>query len=343
MSEVMAKDALNVLCPLHLRLDADGIIMNVGPTLQRVRPDFDFIGKPVFDVFELERPRGLNGFEGLKSRIGSPLHMRLPGDPGSPFKGVLAKGSYGYVLNLSFGFAVAESVANFGLTNADFAPTDLTIEMLYLIEAKSAAMDESRKLNQRLQGAKIAAEEQAFTDTLTGLKNRRALDHILGRLTATRVPFALMQMDLDYFKSINDNLGHAAGDHVLQEVARILVEETRSEDTVARAGGDEFILVFQRATKADRIHKVAERMIARLEEPILFGEHKCQISGSAGSVISLDYAPVSIEAMMADADKALYMSKRNGRRQHTSYLPEMAGVDTSVPTGERGAAHPSAA
>ena len=115
--------------------------------------------------------------------------------------------------------------------------------MLYLVEAKSAAMDESRALNSRLQGAKIAAEEQAFTDTLTGLKNRRALDHVMARLLAMGEVFSCMHVDLDYFKSINDTLGHAAGDHVLQVVAQVLVAETRAPDTIARVGGDEFVIL----------------------------------------------------------------------------------------------------
>jgi len=76
-------------------------------------------------------------------------------------------------------------------------------------------MEASRTLNQRLQGAKIAAEEQAFTDTLTGLKNRRALNLVLARLSEAKVPFTVMQLDLDYFKAVNDTYGHAAGDHVL--------------------------------------------------------------------------------------------------------------------------------
>ena len=73
--------------------------------------------------------------------------------------------------------------------------------MLYLVEAKSAALEASRKLNLRLQGAMIAAEEQAFTDTLTGLKNRRAFDYIMERQIVSGHGFALMQIDLDFLQS----------------------------------------------------------------------------------------------------------------------------------------------
>ena len=85
------------------------------------------------------------------------------------------------VVDLSFGNSVVNAVCEFSLTNTDFAPTDLTIEMLYLVGAKSAAMEASRKLNLRLKGAMIVAEEQAFADTLTGLKNRRAFKFIMDR------------------------------------------------------------------------------------------------------------------------------------------------------------------
>lgn len=103
--------------------------------------------------------------------------------PKTEVKGLLVAGpSEGQsIVNLSFGISVVDAVSDYSLNSADFAATDLTIEMLYLVEAKSAAMEASRKLNLRLQGAMIAAEEQAFTDTLTGLKNRRAMDHVLAR------------------------------------------------------------------------------------------------------------------------------------------------------------------
>jgi len=342
MTDKIANQALNVLCPLHVKFDADGKIVNVGPTLAKLRPDFEFLGKGLFDVFDVKRPRGLGNFEDVCRYLDTPLHVTLFGQPTTPFKAVMARSSYGYVLNLSFGFAIVDAVANYGLSNADFAPTDLTIEMLYLVEAKSAAMEESRNLNQRLQGAKIAAEEQAFTDTLTGLKNRRALDHILARLIASREPFALMQLDLDYFKSVNDQYGHAAGDHVLQKVAKILVDETRTDDTIARVGGDEFVLVFPRAEVSAALHAMAGRIIKKLEEPVPFEDVICKISGSAGSTLSCNYASPSAELMMADADKALYASKKAGRGRHTPYSSDLDALDTSVPTGPRGAAHPNA-
>jgi len=225
-------------------------------------------------------------------------------------------------------------VRDYSLTSADFAPTDLTMEMLYLIEAKSAAMEASRTLNQRLQGAKIAAEEQAFTDTLTGLKNRRAMDHVLDRTIASGQDFSLMHVDLDYFKTVNDTLGHAAGDQVLQHVARIMVEETRSDDTVARVGGDEFVILLHKVIDKGRLTDISQRLIARLEVPVPYEAHECRISCSIGTVRVSDYANPSAAQVMEDADIALYASKRQGRACMRFYDPAMrdAPVQT-LPSG----------
>lgn len=161
----------------------------------------------------------------------------------------------GAFLNLSFGIGVAEAVRRHALTVEDFAATDLTVEMLYLVEAKTAVMDELRNLNRRLQGAKVAAEEQALTDQLTGLRNRRALDLQMKALIRLGASFGLMHIDLDFFKQVNDTLGHAAGDHVLREVARVLTQETRATDMAARVGGmsswSSSQLFGHRATDAD--------------------------------------------------------------------------------------------
>lgn len=313
---------LDVLCPMHLTLDRTGHIDHVGPTLAKLRPGEVIVGERFLEVFELRRPQAVTRMSDLMALAGNKLHLRFRDAPRTGLKGVLVPapgGGGGAVIDLSFGISVVDAVRDHALTAADFAHTDLTIEMLYLVEAKSAAMEASRKLNQRLQGAKIAAEEQAFTDTLTGLKNRRAMDHVLARVAENGGRFALMHLDLDFFKAVNDTQGHAAGDHVLQEVARILVEETRREDTVARIGGDEFMLLFADRMTRRRLEDISRRLIARLERPIVHGEAECRISASIGIAMSEDYPDLDIARMQEDADIALYASKHNGRACHTFY------------------------
>ena len=175
---------------------------------------------------------------------------------------------------------------------------------------------ESRNLNRRLDAARKAAERIAQTDALTGLQNRRAMTQYVDQLITGRVPFACMHMDLDYFKSINDTFGHAAGDYVLRAVAQVLNTETRAEDCVARIGGDEFVLIFVRVTDRVFLQRIAQRMIARLEEPVQFDQHVCCISASAGTSISIDYPNPDPDVMLSDADRALYASKKAGRGQH---------------------------
>jgi diguanylate cyclase (GGDEF)-like protein len=319
---------LDALCPMHALIDSTGHIRHAGPTLDKVRPGGQLAGQRFLEVFELRRPRIVGTMASLRDAAGTKLHLRLRARPHTALKGLLVPlpddaslgPPGGAVINLSFGISVVDAVRDFALTSADFAATDLTVEMLYLVEAKSAAMDASRRLNLRLQGAMIAAEEQAFTDTLTGVKNRRAMDHVLRRLAAAGTPFALMQLDLDFFKAVNDRLGHAAGDHVLQRAARVMVDETRACDTVVRAGGDEFVLILDGLTDTDRLSGMADRLIAELERPVRFDGQDCRISASIGIARSIDLVSPDPEAVMHAADMALYAAKGAGRGRHRLFV-----------------------
>ncbi|OED47042.1 diguanylate cyclase domain-containing protein [Leisingera sp. S232] len=329
----------NVICPMFVIVDNHGRIVSAGPTLKKLRPQLNWEGRRFFRVFDLSRPRSVRSVEDLARFAGSKLHLQFRDAPQTGLKGgctPLPDGQ-GVFVNLSFGISVLEAVRDYDLTSADFSPTDLTIEMLYLVEAKSAAMEASRQLNLRLQGAKIAAEEQAFTDTLTGLKNRRAMDHVLERLIASGREFALMHLDLDFFKQVNDTLGHAAGDAVLQQAARLMVECTRQSDTVARVGGDEFVMILEGVMDTGRLETIANRLIQRLEEPIPFGGQICRISASAGTTLSSWEKDPDAQKLLNQADLALYAAKRAGRAQHCFYRE---GIEKADATADRGMAGP---
>lgn len=324
MSSITSRTLLDTLCPMHLVLNKTGHLIHAGPSFIKILPRAEAIGRRFHDLFKLKRPQTDNSMRALLSLAGTKLHLKLRTGARTEMKAVLAplhKGNCigpagGAVINLSFGISIVDAVRDYALTSADFAPTDLTVEMLYLIEAKSAAMSASRSLTTRLQGAKIAAEEQAFTDTLTGLKNRRAMDHVLARLMDQGTPFTVMNLDLDYFKAVNDAMGHAAGDYVLQKAAQIMVSHTRGEDMIIRTGGDEFVLIFPGLTKPERIEEIAASLIAELEEPIIYEGQSCQISGSIGAAISTDYCRTELSQLFEDADAALYAAKHAGRGCH---------------------------
>ena len=197
--------------------DNDGLITHVGPGLRSViSPVAD---QSLFGLLTILRPLGISDLPTLFAHTGRALSVEIQGHDDLRLRGVVAR--HGEV-SLSFGIALQSAIKRYGLTLQDFAPTDLAPEMLYLIEANQAAMSASRFLTERLQGAKMLAEEQAHSDTLTGLRNRRSLERILDHLAQTNESFSLIQIDLDYFKSVNDTLGQAAGDIILQHVANVL-------------------------------------------------------------------------------------------------------------------------
>ena len=341
MSELLETSVLDVLCPMHMVLSHTGHIAHAGPTIEKMSGDVSLVGQRFFEVFEVRRPRTLNRMADLQKTTNRKLHLKLRAPPHTRLKGIAVPTDADtgqLIVNLSFGIAIVDGVRDFALTNADFAATDLAIEMLYLIEAKTAAMEASHRLNARLQLAKSSAEEQAFTDTLTGLKNRRALSATLGRLVQSDDKFAVMQIDLDYFKDVNDTLGHAAGDYVLQKVAKIMVDETRSQDVVARVGGDEFTVVLPKVDSEEVLRRIGRRLINRLEEPVMFEGNECRISASIGTVWVGDGAASSIDELLSDADVALYASKNAGRATQTLYRPalrEAANAPAPPGAGQR--------
>jgi two-component system cell cycle response regulator len=177
-----------------------------------------------------------------------------------------------------------------------------------------------RDVNLQLEASNAKLASVSSTDALTGLPNRR---HLLERLSqcwaaATRraAPFALVYVDVDHFKTINDELGHDAGDIVLERVARILRRSIREGDTAGRVGGEEFVVVCPDADEA-AAHTVAERIrIALEDEPFVLGGRPRRVTLSVG-VAGVVRADAAIEAseLLRRADAALYEAKQSGRNR----------------------------
>lgn len=316
---LMDAAVLDRFMPMHLVVSRAGIVERAGPTLAAVFPGRVLAGAAFEDVFELRGPGGSGTIADLLAQAGKRFRLvpKIGPQDGTriAMRGVAMAlpGSDRVLVNLSFGIDLIAAVRAFGLSDGDFAATDLAMELLYLAEANRAVTGELRGLNLRLEGARLAAEEEAMTDKLTGLRNRRAADACLARLCASGAPFGLLHMDLDYFKAVNDTLGHAAGDQVLGMVGSVLRGQTRAEDCAARIGGDEFAVILAGRTNPAHLLAVADRIIAGVSVPQDIAGQPARVSASIGIVRSVDYAAADPAMILADADAALYRAKRAGR------------------------------
>ena len=167
--------------------------------------------------------------------------------------------------------------------------------------------------------AEARLKHQVMHDSLTGLPNRVYLRDRLERAIARvrREPernFALLYIDVDRFKQINDSLGHLAGDQVLKEVARRLGSVVRDPDVVARLSGDEFAVLLEYVDLPETASKVAQRIVSLQGEPIDVGDHRLETSTSIGVAIG-DRRYHSVDAILRDADIALYRAKQHGRNR----------------------------
>jgi diguanylate cyclase (GGDEF)-like protein/PAS domain S-box-containing protein len=170
-------------------------------------------------------------------------------------------------------------------------------------------------------------EHLATHDMLTGLPNRMLLsDRLEQAVAAARrqdSDLAVLFLDLDQFKPINDQLGHEAGDDVLQEVANRLKSCVRETDTVARMGGDEFVILLQNVSGEHDARHVAEKVISYLKQPIDITACNCSIGCSIGITL-LSRDPVDISQLIAHADAAMYHVKEHGRNNY-AFFHELEG------------------
>lgn len=173
-----------------------------------------------------------------------------------------------------------------------------------------------------LRHAEGRVRHLAYHDTLTGLGNRHQLDETLATLTSARAPIAILFLDLDGFKTINDTLGHAAGDLLLMVVSDRIQHCLRKDDQAIRLGGDEFVLLAQRGT-LDDIGKLTERLLDAVRQPVrLHGEHEIRVSSSIGVALFPEDGSTP-EALLRAADVAMYAAKGAGRNRWARYSPRM--------------------
>ncbi|OIN53150.1 diguanylate cyclase domain-containing protein [Pseudomonas costantinii] len=162
---------------------------------------------------------------------------------------------------------------------------------------------------------RAAMQQLAFHDALTGLPNRLLFLNLLNQAINVAIkykqPLALMFIDLDHFKSINDTLGHACGDRLLVAVAERLAQSVRRSDVVARLSGDEFAILISGVDQIDQLEPLANKLVAAIHQPFMVESHRVETAISIGiSLFSGDGS--SVDDLLAQADRAMYQAKRNG-------------------------------
>ena len=164
-------------------------------------------------------------------------------------------------------------------------------------------------------------------DPLTSLPNRALafarLEKLIEKATTQSQNLAIIYVDLDNFKSVNDTLGHSLGDHVLRESAKRMGSSVRHDDTVARLGGDEFLILLDNLDSLERIQVVTERLLSSFKEPITLKDHEFVVTVSIGiSVAPTD--GINAAQLLRNADLAMYQSKRKGKNTYHYFTKELS-------------------
>lgn len=171
----------------------------------------------------------------------------------------------------------------------------------------------------------------AYHDRLTGLPNRDLFNDrlLLASAQAKRnhSTLAVLFIDLDHFKHVNDTFGHAKGDELLQQAAQRMAGCLRAEDTLARLGGDEFTVMMQHFNTENDVELVARKIIAAMKPPFLLGEHEMYISASIGISLYPDHGD-NPTVLLKNADIAMYCAKKSGRDDLQFFRPGMGGSST---------------
>ena len=182
-----------------------------------------------------------------------------------------------------------------------------------------ANIDERKRMQEDMR-------RKAMQDQLTGLPNRtmflESLDRAVRKGRRRQDRFSVLFVDLDRFKEVNDTLGHAAGDQLLQAVAERLTSAVRQSDLVARMGGDEFVILVDDHRGPEEVMIVAQKVLSLLERPVLIDWREVKISGSVG-IASFPEDGDDLETLMKHADVAMYQAKERGRNNFQFFSAEL--------------------
>ena len=249
----------------------------------------------------------------LQEQLGNNLHDVLPPEVAGPFHHAVVRTlDAGVMQTLEYRLNVPEGTLDFEARMVMSGPDEVLCAVRDITERKA--------MEQRL-------EHQAFHDPLTGLPNRMLfmdrIQHALARIDRYGKPLAVLFLDLDNFKVINDSLGHGAGDQLLTKVAHRLRTCLRPEDTVARLGGDEFIVLLEAPEKEPDATLVAERIIEALQAPFVLDGHEVYATSSIGIALGSSSRDTP-DDLLRNADYAMYRAKEQGKANYEVFNPSMS-------------------
>jgi diguanylate cyclase (GGDEF)-like protein len=202
---------------------------------------------------------------------------------------------------------------------------DRTVDLLEINTQLRFEMEERKRVEVMLREREEKLTHFGLHDALTGLPNRSLLldrlNHAIQRYQRhSGDTYAILFLDFDSFKVVNDSLGHPAGDQLLIQIGQRLVSLMRAEDTVARLGGDEFVVLIRTFEHVDFVAAIAERILASMKEPFTLGKESIYISVSIGVVIANEAYDNAIE-VIRDADVAMYEAKTSGKARFVVFHP----------------------
>ena len=242
----------------------------------------------------------------------------------------------------------AYQVCVFPVIVNDTIPAIISLGYLQQEEVSEEDIQQVRNITDRIAVAISAVErdrklyQQSHYDTLTGLPNRQLislrLEQEIKHCQREDSTLAILFLDLDHFKRVNDTLGHAIGDALLQEVASRLLSCVRETDTVARLGGDEFTILLTSSLDNHSISTIADNIIHALEKPFTINTHEIFISTSIGISV-YPYDGISKNELFKNADTAMYRVKEQGRGKHLFFEEEMNIAEMERSSLERDIRH----
>lgn len=261
-----------------------------------VKPD-ELIGRTMLELLGPIYPRNLPYIEGALRGEKQTFEREIP-DP----RGGAPRNSQAHYLP----HVVAGEVQGFGVMVTDISS--------------------QKRVEAELRQSQAEAQALATQDSLTGLPNRllahERLERAIEQAKRFRRRAAVLFLDLDGFKTINDSLGHAAGDAVLREVAARMLASTRSSDTVARLGGDEFLILLPEVENSNSVGVVARKLLAAMAaKQFVSGPQELNVSFSVGGALFPDHG-ASVRELIAHADAALYQAKRRGKNQFALFTAD---------------------